>query len=85
MLHHTKLTPAEDTSSHTPTTNMSYTLFVWAVIAMAGDRHYAHKEYGYKPLAKFHDSAIPPQQALEKCQQAARQLGLKEYQCTRTK
>jgi hypothetical protein len=64
---------------------MIYTLYLWTVIAMAGDRHYQAKEYSWKPIGEFHDSTYPPQLAREKCEEAARQLGLKEYRCVRTK
>jgi hypothetical protein len=64
---------------------MTYTLFIYAVIAMAGDRHYQAREYNWRALAEFHDSTTPPQLAQEKCETAARQLGLKEYRCVRTK
>lgn len=64
---------------------MIYTLFVWGVIAMAGDRHYQAKEYNWRALHEFYDSTYPPQLAQEKCEAAAKQLGLKEYRCVRTK
>lgn len=64
---------------------MIYTLYVWAVIAMAGDRHYQAKEYGWKVVGEFYDSSQPPQMALEKCQRAALELGLKDYRCVRAK
>lgn len=64
---------------------MTYALMIWTVIAMAGDRHYQAREYNWRSLAEFQDSTIPPQLAQEKCEAAARQLGLKEYRCVRTK
>ena len=64
---------------------MTWTLMIWTVVAMAGDRHYQAREYGWKPLAEFHDSTYPPQLAQEKCEAAAKQLGLKEYRCVRTR
>lgn len=66
---------------------MTYVLMIWTVVAMAGDRHYQAKEYNWKVLGEFHDSTIPPQLAQEKCEAAARQLGLQfqNYRCVRTK
>jgi hypothetical protein len=64
---------------------MTWTLIIWTVVAMAGDRHYQAREYSWKPLTEFHDSTYPPQLAQEKCEMAAKQLGLKEYRCIRTK
>lgn len=64
---------------------MIYTLYVWAVIAMAGDRHYQAKEYGWKVVGEFYGTNISPEKALEHCERAARELGLKEYRCVRAK
>ena len=66
---------------------MIYTLFIWTVVAMAGDRHYQDKAYDWRPISEFHDSTIPPQLAKEKCEAAGKQLGLKSenYRCVRTK
>lgn len=66
---------------------MSYILMIWTVVAMAGDRHVQPKAYDWRPIGEFHDSNIPPQLAQEKCEAAARQLGLKSdaYRCVRSK
>ena len=63
---------------------MIYTLYVWTVIAMAGDRHYAHREWGWQVVGEFYSATAEPT-AQEKCLQAAHQLGLKEYRCVRAK
>lgn len=66
---------------------MTYILMIWTVVAMAGDRHQQSKAYDWRQLAEFQDSNIPPQLAQEKCEAAARQLGLKmeNYRCVRSK
>lgn len=66
---------------------MSYVLFIWTVVAMAGDRHYQEKAIDWRPIAEFTGSSYPPQLAQEKCEAAAKQLGLKmpNYRCVRTK
>lgn len=62
---------------------MTYTLFIWTVVTMAGDRHYQAKHWDWKPLAEFHYTLNS--EAQDKCQLAAQQLGLKEYRCIKTK
>lgn len=64
---------------------MIYTLFIWTVVAMAGDRHYQAKEHDWRPIAEFQSGAGENGQTL--CEQGARQLGLKveKYRCVRTK
>ena len=66
---------------------MTYILMIWTLVAMAGDRHYQAKAHEWRPIGEFHDSNIPPQLAKEKCESAARQLGLKteNYRCVRNK
>ena len=66
---------------------MTYVLMIWTVVAMAGDRFGQTKAMDWKPVAEFQDSNIPPQLAQEKCETAARQLGLQfqNYRCVRTK
>ena len=64
---------------------MTYTLFIWTIVAMAGDRFHQEKAYDWRPIAEFHSFA--GNDALEKCEQGARQLALKpeKYRCVRTK
>lgn len=67
---------------------MTYILMLWTVVAMAGDRHYQDKARDWRPIGEFHDSNYPPQLAKEKCEAAARQLGLtsdQKYRCVRSK
>lgn len=64
---------------------MTYILMVWTVIAMAGDRHVQQKAYDWRPIGEFHDFSAGSGQS--KCEEAARQLGLKsdKYRCVRSK
>lgn len=64
---------------------MIYTLYLWTVIAMAGDRIYQAREYDWRPVGEFYDSGYPPQLAQEKCELAAKQLNTQNYRCIRTK
>jgi hypothetical protein len=59
---------------------------IWTVVAMAGDRHQQAKAHDWRPIGEFH-SADMKQNALEKCEAAGRQLGLKteNYRCVRNK
>ena len=63
---------------------MIYTLYIWTVIAMAGDRHVQQKAYDWRPVGEFYDFNAGNGQ--EKCEAAARQLGLKteNYRCVRS-
>jgi hypothetical protein len=64
---------------------MIYVLMLWTTVAMAGDRHVQQKAYDWRPMAEFHDFSAGT--GLAKCEEAARQLGLKSdrYRCVRTK
>lgn len=64
---------------------MTYILMIWAVVAMAGDRHVQEKAYEWRPIGEFHDFSAGTGQS--KCEEAARQLGLKHdrYRCVRSK
>ncbi len=64
---------------------MIYTLYIWTVVAMAGDRHYQAKAMDWRPIGEYHDFSAGTGQA--KCEEAARQLGLKHenYRCVRSK
>ena len=67
---------------------MSYILMIWTVVAMGGDRHYQAKAYDWRPIGEFHmiDQGRT-KKALEMCEDAAQQLGLKNhaYRCVRNK
>jgi hypothetical protein len=66
---------------------MIYTLYLWTVVAMAGDRHYQAKAMDWRPVGEFHNTSVNAYNAQEKCEEAARQLGLKKenYRCVRSK
>ncbi len=70
---------------------MTYTLFIWTVVAMAGTGTSAYTtiEKDWRPLAEFNSlyHRDEPNKAQELCEAAARQLGLKPqlYRCVRTK
>lgn len=67
---------------------MTYILMIWTVVAMGGDRHYQDKAHDWRPLGEFHmvDQGRT-KKALEMCEDAARQLGLKteNYRCIRSR
>ena len=64
---------------------MTYILMIWTVVAMAGDRFHQGKAYDWRPMGEFHDFSAGT--GREKCEEAARQLGLKHenYRCVRSK
>jgi len=68
---------------------MTYILMIWTVVAMAGDRHAQEKAYEWRPIGEFHmeEGRMNKKTALEMCEEAARQLGLKSdrYRCVRSK
>lgn len=65
---------------------MTYVLFLWTTVAMAGDRFGQKIDYDWRPMAEIH-SNVSDITAKEMCHQAARELGLKSnmYRCVRTK
>ena len=67
---------------------MTYILMIWTVVAMAGDRHFQRHAYDWRPIGEFHVyDREAPRDGLEKCEAAARQLGLKteNYRCVRSR
>ena len=64
---------------------MIYTLYLWTVVAMAGDRFHQAKAYDWRPIGEYHTSNDGT--GRERCEDAARQLGLKmeNYRCVRSK
>ena len=71
---------------------MTYILMIWTVVAMAGDRHYQAKAYDWRPIGEFyngefHNPRYNDPDAKQRCEEAARQLGLKteNYRCVRNK
>ena len=57
---------------------MIYTLFIWTVVAMAGDRYYIEKKYDWRPVAQF--------ESAELCVKGAQTLGVVDRaRCVRTK
>lgn len=68
---------------------MIYTLYLWTVVAMAGDRFHQAKAYDWRPIGEYHleDGRMNKTTAKEMCEAAARELGLKteNYRCVRNK
>ena len=68
---------------------MIYTLYLWTVVAMAGDRHYQTKSYDWRPIGQYETTveSYGRVDGREKCEEAARQLGLNRdnYRCVRSK
>lgn len=64
---------------------MSFILYVWTVVAMAGDRHYQAKAMDWRPIGEYVQANDVS--GYEKCIAAAKQLGLKSenYRCVRNK
>jgi hypothetical protein len=64
---------------------MTYILYIWTVVALAGDHHGVSKQaMDWRPIGEYHDFAGKAQ---DKCENAARQLGykLENYRCVRSK
>ena len=66
---------------------MTYILMIWTVVAMGGSAGY--KVSDWRSLGEFH-SSDSKENALEKCEAAARQLGWtsdqhQKYRCVRSK
>ena len=68
---------------------MIYTLYLWTVVAMAGDRFHQAKGMDWRPIGEFHTVQEIDRKVsgFELCEHAARQLGLKSenYRCVRSK
>lgn len=68
---------------------MSYILMIWTIVGYAGTAHSLHTKYDWRPLGEFHleEGRVGRKTALEMCEDAARQLGLKTdaYRCVRSK
>lgn len=69
---------------------MTYILIIWTVVAAVGDRHGVNsRSYDWRSLGEFHleEGRMGKKSALEMCEDAARQLGLKSdvYRCVRSK
>jgi hypothetical protein len=58
---------------------MIYTLYLWTVVAMAGDRHYQNRAIDWRPIGEFASKEL--------CEDGSRQLGIKAemYRCVRSK
>jgi hypothetical protein len=63
---------------------MTYILMLYTVVALGNNPTRAND---WRPIGEFHDSNYPPQLAQEKCEAAARQLGINtdRYRCVRSK
>jgi len=70
---------------------ITYTLFIWTVVAMAGTGTgaYTKIEKDWRPLSEFSglNFSDKPHGVQEMCESAARQLALKpdSYRCVRTR
>jgi len=67
---------------------MIYVLMMWTAVAANGDSNLTGNiKYDWRPMAEFHESLGGSADAVKKCEEAARQLGLKSdrYRCVRTK
>jgi len=68
---------------------MSYILMIWTAVGYAGMSHSTSTKMDWRPLGEFYteESRIGKKTALEMCEDAARQLGLKNdaYRCVRNK
>lgn len=69
---------------------MTYILYIWTVVAMAGDRFQHHKAMDWRPIGEYQPSVMGKEgyvDGKDKCEQAARQLGLNsdKYRCVRSK
>jgi hypothetical protein len=54
------------------------TLFIWTVVAMAGDRHMQAKALDWRALAQFETMAL--------CEEAVRSMNLQDrHRCLKTK
>lgn len=64
---------------------MTYILVIWTVVAMNTN----HTKYDWRPIGEFHmeEGRYGQKTALQMCEEAARQLGLKaeNYRCVRSK
>ncbi len=66
---------------------MIYILMIWTVVGYAGTSHSTSTKMDWRPLGEFHNTNVSEYNAQEKCEAAARQLGLKpeNYRCIRSK
>ena len=70
---------------------MTYVLMIWTVVAatVGHSKQYPMLQHDWRPIAEFHANGHSESNytTLTKCQEAARQLGLKSerYRCVRTK
>lgn len=67
---------------------MIYVLMLWTAVAANGDSNLrGNVTYDWRPMAEFHETQGGSSDAANKCESAARQLGLKSdrYRCIRTK
>ncbi len=65
---------------------MSYILYIWTVVALAGDRHGISKQaMDWRPIGEY--VSANDTGGAEKCHNAAQQLGLRpeNYRCVRNK
>ena len=73
--------------------SLSYILVIWTMVGYAGAgtqySRYWKSEYDWRPIGEFHleEGRVGKKSALEMCEDAARELGLKRdrYRCVRSK
>lgn len=63
---------------------MIYILFAWTVVAQSGQGIGLSTVSAWRPIGEFHHSLQAPD-VEKKCHDAARQLGLQQYKCIRSK
>ena len=67
----------------------TYILVIWTVVGYAGTQSSTHTKMDWRPIGEFHleQGRLGGKSALELCEDAARQLGLKteNYRCVRSK
>ena len=68
-------------------TGISYILVIWTIVGYAGTAHIIHEKYDWRPIGEFHQSVGQGKNAIEMCEDAARQLAVKadRYRCVRSK
>ena len=67
---------------------MIYILIIWTVVGVGGTQISTHVKHDWRPLGEFRHSDIGQDKtALQMCEDAAKQLGLKSenYRCVRSK
>lgn len=64
---------------------MTYILFAWLAVSQSGIGANVTHTFSWRPLGEFHDYTTAPISAKDKCELAAKQLNLTQFQCVRSK